>query len=141
MDGLKFNTAISKLIELNNELTQWINQGNPIPRGIVEPMIQMVAPLCPHFGEELWQRLGHANSVTFVPFPAADPALLVSDTVELPVQINGKVRSRVVVDTSASEQQVINVVMNDEKVRAATDGKQILKTIVVPGRMVNLVIK
>ena len=141
MDGLKFNTAISKLIELNNELTQWINQGNPIPRGIVEPMIQMVAPLCPHFGEELWQRLGHANSVTFVPFPAADPALLVSDTVELPVQINGKVRSRVVVDTSAGEQQVINVVMNDEKVRAATDGKQILKTIVVPGRMVNLVIK
>jgi len=141
MDGLKFNTAISKLIEMNNELTQWINTGNATPREIVEPMVQMIAPLCPHFGEELWRRLGHQESITFVPFPAADPALLVSDTIELPVQINGKVRSRLVVSVSASEQEVIDAVMADEKVRAATNGKQIVKTIVVPGRMVNLVIK
>jgi leucyl-tRNA synthetase len=141
MDGLKFNTAISKLIELNNELTQWINAGNATPREIVEPMVQMIAPLCPHFGEELWRRLGHEDSITFVPFPAADPALLVSDTIELPVQINGKVRSRLIVSASASEQQVIDAVLADEKVRTATDGKQIVKTIVVPGRMVNIVIK
>jgi len=141
MDGLKFNTAISKLIELNNELTQWINAGNATPREIVEPMVQMIAPLCPHFGEELWRRLGHQESITFVPFPVADPALLVSDTIELPVQINGKVRSRLVVSASTGEQEVIDAVMADEKVRTATNGKQIVKTIVVPGRMVNIVIK
>jgi leucyl-tRNA synthetase len=141
MDGLKFNTAISKLIELNNELTQWINAGNVTPREIVEPMVQMIAPLCPHFGEELWRRLGHEESITFVPFPVADPSLLVSDTIELPVQINGKVRARLTVNSSAGEQEVIDAVMTDEKVRAATDGKQIMKTIVVPGRMVNIVVK
>jgi len=76
-----------------------------------------------------------------VPFPVADPALLVSDTIELPVQINGKVRSRLVVSASTGEQEVIDAVMADEKVRTATNGKQIVKTIVVPGRMVNIVIK
>ncbi|MFM8554452.1 MAG: leucine--tRNA ligase, partial [Acidimicrobiales bacterium] len=95
MDGLRFNTAIAKLIELNNALTQHVNSTGTSPREVMEPLARMVAPLCPHLGEELWARLGHAASLTYEPFPVADPALLEDDTVEVPVQVNGKVRARI----------------------------------------------
>ena len=140
MDGLRFNTAISKLIELNNALTQHVNSAGTSPREVVTAMARMVSPLCPHIGEELWRRLGHDSTVTYEPFPVADPALLVEDTVEVPVQVNGKVRARISVAPGADEATHLAVALADEKVIAALDGKQPLKTIVVPGRTVNLVI-
>ena len=103
-------------------------------------MAQMVSPLCPHIGEELWRRLGNDSTVTYRSFPVADPALLVEDTVEVPVQVNGKVRARISVAPDADEATHLAVAMADEKVIAALDGKQPVKTIVVPGRTVNLVI-
>ena len=103
-------------------------------------MAQMVSPLCPHIGEELWRRLGYDSTVTYRSFPVADPALLVEDTVEVPVQVNGKVRARISVSPDADEATHLAVAMADEKVIAALDGKQPVKTIVVPGRTVNLVI-
>jgi leucyl-tRNA synthetase len=99
----------------------------------------MLAPLAPHMAEELWSMLGHTGSITFVPFPRADPALLVDDTVEYPVQVNGKVRGRVVVAANSDAAMVEAAALADEKVVAALEGKPPRKVIVVPGRMVNVV--
>ena len=100
MDGLRFNTAIAKLIELTNALTAL---AGPPPREVVEPLVLMMAPFAPHLAEELWQRLGHDDSLAYADFPVADPALLVAETVTYPVQVNGKVRGRVEVAADAAE--------------------------------------
>ena len=140
MDALRFNTAIAKLIQLNNALTQESAAVGGSPREVVVPMIQMLSPLCPHIAEELWQRLGHANTVTFVPFPVADQSLLVEETIEYPVQINGKVRTRLTVPNEADQATIQALALADEKVIAALDGEVPKKIIVIPGRMVNLVV-
>jgi leucyl-tRNA synthetase len=140
MDNLRFNTAIAKLIELNNSLTQEVAASGSTPAEVARPLVQMLAPLCPHLGEELWSRLGNTGSITFVPFPEADPALLVDDTVEYPVQVNGKVRSRIVVSPDADQDTVKAIALADDKVIAALAGATPKKVIVVPGRMVNLVV-
>jgi leucyl-tRNA synthetase len=136
MDALRFNTAIAKLIELNNHVTKL----DKTPRDVAEAMALMAAPLVPHVAEELWHRLGHTETVTYAPFPVADPALLVDDTIEYPVQVNGKVRARVVVAADADRDAVEAAVLADDKVRAAIDGATPTKVIVVPGRLVNLVV-
>ena len=100
----------------------------------------MVAPFAPHVGEELWRRLGHDDTITYVPFPVADPALLVDDTVEYPVQVNGKVRGHIIVAADADADDVEAAALADAKVVAALDGATPKKVIVVPGRMVNVVI-
>ena len=100
----------------------------------------MLAPMAPHIAEELWSKLGHDTSVTFAPFPVADPAMLVTDTVEYPVQINGKVRSRVTVAADATPTAVRGRRAGRRQgAVAALDGQAPKKVIVVPGRMVNIV--
>ncbi|HYN35271.1 MAG TPA: class I tRNA ligase family protein, partial [Ilumatobacteraceae bacterium] len=136
MDELRFNTAIAKLIELNNAVTKL----DATPRDVAEPMVLMAAPLVPHIAEELWRQLGHTDTITYVAFPEADPALLVDDMVEYPVQINGKVRGHIEVATDADAATVEAVALADTKVIAALDGATPKKVIVVPGRMVNIVI-
>ncbi|MFM7870233.1 MAG: class I tRNA ligase family protein, partial [Actinomycetota bacterium] len=140
MEGLRFNTAIAKLIELNNALTQEVAAAGGTPREVAGALVQMLSPLCPHLGEELWARLGHRESVTYEPFPVADPALLVEDSIEYPVQINGKVRARISVPADADIDAVQSMALADDKVQAALDGATPKKVIVVPGRMVNLVV-
>ena len=142
MEALRFNTAIAKLIELNNHVTKVINATNEIPREVAESMVLMVAPLVPHIAEELWSKLGNTESLTYAEFPSADPALLVDDEVEMPVQVRGKVRTRVMVPADADEKAITDIVLGDERVIAALDGADpatLKKIIVVPGRMVNLV--
>ena len=140
MDGLRFNTAIAKLIQLNNALTQEAAAVGGSPREVVVPLVQMLSPLCPHIAEELWNRLGFDHTVTFVPFPVADQSLLVEDTIEYPVQINGKVRTRLTVPNEADQATIQALALADEKVIAALDGEVPKKIIVIPGRMVNLVV-
>lgn len=140
MDALRFNTAIAKLIQLNNALTQEAAAVGGSPREVVIPMLQMLSPLCPHIAEELWKRVGHDHTVTFVPFPVADQSLLVEETVEYPVQINGKVRTRLTVPNEADQAAIQALVLADEKVIAALDGEVPKKIIVIAGRMVNLVV-
>jgi leucyl-tRNA synthetase len=140
MAGLRFNTAIAKLIELNNALTQEVSRLGSCPREVATPLVQMLSPLCPHLGEELWARLGHSGTVTYEPFPEPDPALLVDDSIEYPVQINGKVRTRVEVPADADRDTVQALALADDKVIAALAGATPKKVIVVPGRMVNLVV-
>jgi leucyl-tRNA synthetase len=129
MDGLRFNTAIAKLIELNNALTKL----DAAPRAVVEPLVLMLAPLAPHAAEELWARLGHTDTLTYEPFPEADPAYLVDDTIEYPVQVNGKLRGRITVATAADQPTVEAAALAEVGV---SDPKRV---IVVPGRMVNIV--
>ena len=135
MDGLHFNTAIAKLIELNNAITKL----GACPADVAEPLVLMLAPLCPHLAEELWAKLGHGDSLTSTPFPVADPALLVSDTIEMPVQVNGKFRSRIIVRTDASNDDVQAAALADAKIIIALSGAAPKKIIVVPGRTVNIV--
>ena len=90
MDALHFNTAIARLIELNNHLVK----SGTTTRDVAEPLVLMLAPLAPHVAEELWSRLGHDETLAFVPFPVADPALLVEESVTCVVQVAGKVRDR-----------------------------------------------
>ena len=135
LDNQRFNTAIAKLIEFNNHLTKL----GGCPADCADALVQMLAPFAPHTGEELWARLGHTGSLTHEAFPVADPALLVADTVEYPVQINGKVRGRVVVAATATNDEVQAAAMADDKVQAALAGLAPKKVIVVPGRMVNIV--
>ncbi|MEY4251219.1 MAG: leucyl-tRNA synthetase [Actinomycetota bacterium] len=138
---LRFNTAIAKLIEFNNALTQHVSAHKTSPISLVEPLVQMLSPLCPHLADELWFRLGHDSTVTYVPFPVADPSKLIEDTIEVPVQINGKVRARITVAPTASIEEHLELALALEPIIAALDGKTPLKTIVVPGRTVNLVVK
>jgi leucyl-tRNA synthetase len=136
MEHLRFNTAIAKLIELNNHLTKV----GGCPREVAEPLVLMLAPLAPHVAEELWAGLGHDESLAREPFPIADPALLAEDTVEYPVQVNGKVRGRVVVPVDADAGAVEAAALAEARVVAALGGATPRKVIVVPGRMVNVVV-
>ncbi|RAO55510.1 Leucine--tRNA ligase [Micromonospora noduli] len=133
MDGIRFNTAIAKLIELTNGLTRL----SATPREVAEPLVLMVAPFAPHVAEELWRKLGHDTSLTYADFPTADPALLVADTVTYPVQVNGKVRGRIEVPADASEESVRAAAL--DAVAATLNGKEPRKVIVVKGRMVSVV--
>ncbi|MFM8947172.1 MAG: leucine--tRNA ligase, partial [Actinomycetota bacterium] len=140
MENLRFNTAIAKLIELNNALTQEVTRSGSTPSEVAGSLVQMLSPLCPHLADELWAMLGHSDSVTYEPFPQPDPSLLVDDSIEYPVQINGKVRARIVVPADADQATVQAIALADEKVVAALVGANPKKVIVVVGRMVNLVI-
>ena len=138
-EHLRDNTVVAKLIEFTNYLTKTYPSG--APRAAVTPLVQMVAPLAPHIAEELWAKLGHADTITFEPFPTFEESFLVDATIELPVQINGKVKARIDVPTDASKEDTESLALADERVKELTDGKNVVKVIVVPGRMVNLVVK
>ncbi len=136
--ALRNNTAAAKLIEYTNHLTK--EHRDAVPRAAVEPLVLMLAPLAPHMAEELWLRLGHETPLAHGPFPVADPAYLVDDTVEYPVQVNGKVRGRVVVAADADQDTLKAAALADDKVQAFLAGANPRKVIVVPGRLVNLVV-
>ncbi|MCG7634930.1 leucine--tRNA ligase [Gordonia McavH-238-E] len=137
-DALRNNTAVAKLTVLTNHLTKNFEKSGA-PRDAVEPLVTMLAPLAPHIAEELWHRLGHDTLVVRASFPVADEAWLVEDTVEIPVQVKGKVRSRITVSADADEDTVRATALADEKIVAILDGAEPRKVIVVPGRMVNIV--
>lgn len=132
------NTAAAKLIEYTNYLTKRYRTW--VPRAAAEPLVLMLAPLAPHIAEELWLRLGHTTSLAHGPFPEVNPIYLIDDTIEYPVQVNGKVRSRVVVAADADADTLKAAALADEKVQAFLGGTIPHKVIVVAGRLVNLVV-
>lgn len=133
---LRNNTAVAKLIEYTN----YVTKEGITARAALEPLVLMLAPLAPHVAEELWRRLGHNTSLAYGPFPVADSQYLVAETVEYPVQVNGKVRGRVVVAADIDDEQLKTVALADEKVCAFLAGASPKKVIVVPGRLVNVVV-
>ncbi len=134
-EGIRFNTAIAKMIELNNALTKLA----AVPRAAVEPLVQMVAPVAPHLAEELWARLGHQESLAYEPFPQADPALLVQDTVTCVVQVKGKVRDRIEVPADIGEDDLRELALATERIRDILGGSAPRTVIVRAPKLVNIV--
>ncbi|HEY8525740.1 MAG TPA: leucine--tRNA ligase [Acidimicrobiales bacterium] len=139
MEDLRFNVSIAKITELNNHVTARYPNGGA-PRSVVEALVLLLAPLAPHIAEELWERLGHTESLAREPFPEADPAYLVDETVEVPVQINGKVRARITVPAGADQETLESTARADERVAALLDEATVRKVIAVPGRLINFVV-
>src|SRR5439155_13648628 len=133
---LVFNTPISAVMELVNEIAR--DAGGPDARFATETAVSLLQPYAPHLAEELWARLGHER-LWEQPWPTADPALLERETFELVLQVNGKVRDRIEVPAGLSEDELIEHAKASERVRAHLNGKPIRKTIVVPGKLVNIV--
>jgi leucyl-tRNA synthetase len=136
IEELRYNTAIAAMMELVNHM----REAGCRDRQMVSDLIVMLAPFAPHFSEECWERLGHAGSVFEARWPAWDEALVVSDQVELPVQVNGKTRSKVHVPRDATEQMAAAAAQADPAVRKFTEGRQVRKVIYVPNRLINLVV-
>jgi leucyl-tRNA synthetase len=141
MAALSFNTAIARLFELNNHLTTLLQRsGSTLPREVAEPLTLMVAPLAPHVAEELWQRLGHDDTLTYESFPSADPQWLVEASVEVPVQINGKVRARVEVPVGADVAEHEAAARAEPRIAALLKDATVRQLKVVPGKIVNFVV-
>ncbi|HEX2575223.1 MAG TPA: class I tRNA ligase family protein, partial [Aquihabitans sp.] len=139
MQTLRFNTSIARITELTNHLTSAYPDGG-VPRSVAEPLVLLLGPLAPHVAEELWARLGHPDSLAHQAYPTADDRWLVDDTVEIPVQVNGKVRSRITVAADADRAALEAAARADDKVVALLDGATVRKVVVVPGKLVNFVV-
>ena len=135
IEAMRFNTAISAMMVLSNELTK----ADPVPAGAVEVLTKLLHPFAPHLGEELWETLGHGPSIQAEPWPAFDPALCEEDQVEVPVQINGKVRGRITLPKDATEEQALAAAREVSNVAAQLEGKTLRKTIWVPNKILNLI--
>jgi leucyl-tRNA synthetase len=135
VEAMRFNTAIAKLIQLNNELTK----RGEVPRAVADPLVLMLAPFAPHAAEELWARLGHPNSLAYEPFPIADPDFLVEETVICVIQVAGKVRDRLEVPVSISEDELRERALASDAVRRTLDGRAVRTVVIRAPRLVNVV--
>jgi leucyl-tRNA synthetase len=133
---LRFNTAISSMMELVNEATS----APAIPRAWFEMFVKILAPFAPHVAEEMWQRLGHRSSITYAPWPQFEEAKLARDTIKIAVQISGKTRGEIEVPADADQVAVLHAAKSDDKIAALIAGKPIKREIYVKGRLVNLVV-
>ncbi len=136
IESLNFNTAISQMMIFVNEFLQ----RDPKPRHVMETFVLLLSPFAPHMAEELWQRLGYSESLAYHAWPPYDRAKTESDTVDIVVQVNGKVRSRFPASTDIDEESLKNLAMNDVSVKKYYDGKKILKIVVVKNKLVSIVV-
>ncbi len=136
LEELRYNTAIAALMSLLND----IRRHGPADRWVLESLLLMIAPFAPHLAEELWEALGHGDSIFHARWPEYDPAELVEEQVELAVQVNGKVRGRVTVPRDAREADVLQLAMALPTVQQHVRGKTVRKQVVVPGRLVSIVV-
>ena len=136
-DKLNFNTGIAQMMTFLNEAYK----ANSIYRPYAEGFIKLLSPIVPHLGEEIWEMLGHDTTIAYEAWPTYDEAKLASDTICLIVQVNGKLRDRIEVDANASDDTIKELALASQKVKAFTDGHMIVKTIVVPKKLVNIVVR
>ena len=134
---LGFNTAISQLMVFVNDCYK----AEYIPRKYALGFIQLLAPFAPHLAEEMWEIYGNTESISYVPWPSFDESKLVSDTVEIVVQLMGKVKAKLDVKKDLTPAELEQIVLANEEVKELIEGKQVMKVIVVPGRLVNIVAK
>jgi leucyl-tRNA synthetase len=145
-----FNTCIAAIMELLNELyaaeeAMAQNSGAAIPVPLLaevqRSLVLLLAPFAPYLAHELWETLGERGNLLRAPWPRYEAALAKEDEIEIPVQVNGKLRGKVLVAAEAGEDVVVKAALADEKIKAAIAGKQIVKTIFVPGKLLNLVVR
>jgi leucyl-tRNA synthetase len=136
---LRFNTAIARLIELNNHASRLASRDGIIARALAEPLVLMVAPLAPHIAETLWSRMGHPQSLAYEPFPQFDEALAAEKSVVMPVQVNGKRRFGLEVAGDADEEEIREQLIRHPDYARHTDGLTVERIVIVPGRIVNIV--
>ena len=136
LEAMRFNTAIAKLIELTNHVTKVESH----PRAIIEPLVLMLAPFAPHLAEELWSLLGHEDSLAYEPFPQADPEMLVQDSVTCVVQVQGKVRAKLEVSPSATDDELSELALAEPNVQRAIDGREVRRVVVRAPKLVNVVV-
>ncbi|HEY3735139.1 MAG TPA: class I tRNA ligase family protein [Streptosporangiaceae bacterium] len=140
-DELRFNTAIARLTELNNHASRLAARDGIVPRGVAEPLVLMVAPLAPHIAETLWARMGHAESLSYEPFPEFDEALAAEKSVIMPVQVNGKRRFQIEVAADADEAEIRAALTSQPDFFRLTQGSTVQRIVIVPGRIANIVIR
>ncbi len=136
IEELRLNTAIAQMMVFTNEMTKCDKR----PRSLLEPFVLLLSPFAPHLCEELWERLGHRPSLARQPWPSYDPALIVSERLTIPIQINGKLRSKIEVDADAAREEVIALARQDAKVREWLQGKEARNVIYVEKKLVNFVV-
>jgi leucyl-tRNA synthetase len=134
-EGLRFNTAISQMMVFINEAYK----SSVLPKEYIEGFVKMLAPVCPHIAEELWAKLGHSDTITYEAWPAYDEAKLVDEEVEIVIQVNGKVKTKLMVPTDTSKETLEGIAMDDEIVKGQIEGKTVRKVITVQGKLVNIV--
>jgi leucyl-tRNA synthetase len=146
LDGLRFNTAISAMMEFLNEAIHWETK----PIAVLRDFLTLLQPFAPHLAEELWEKLSKIQTskvggfaiagLAYQPWPKFDPALLVENTLDIPVQVNGKLRDVLTVPTDISNSDLEANARSSEKVKAFINGKTVKKVIIVPRKLVNLVV-
>ena len=137
IDRLSFNTAISRMMEFSN----FMSSQEARSKSVLSQFVQLLSPFAPHIAEELWNVLGHPQTLAYEPWPTYDPALLVEDTIEIPVSVNGKLRAKIMVAANIDKDGLEAAARADETIQKNLDGKTVVKVVVVPGKMVNFVIK
>ena len=137
IENLQFNTAIARMMEFVNAAMK----SGPIEKRWAEQFVLVLSAFAPHIAEELWERLGHGKTLAYEPWPVYDEALLAVDTIEVPVQVNGRLRSVLRVPKDAGKDEVVAAAQADSKVAPHVEGKQVVKEIYVPGKLLNLVVK
>ncbi|ASV68606.1 leucine--tRNA ligase [Cytobacillus sp. FSL W7-1323] len=134
-EGLRFNTAISQMMVFVNEAYK----ADILPKAYAEGFVKMLAPIAPHIAEELWEILGHTGTISYEAWPAYDEAKMTDDEVEIVIQINGKVKAKLMVPVDAQKDVLEQIAMEDDKIKEQIDGKTVRKVIAVPGKLVNIV--
>jgi leucyl-tRNA synthetase len=137
---LHFNTAISAIMEHRTALAAASEARGAVLRQAVDALLRLLAPFVPHLAAELWEATGHTTSLDAEPWPAADPDALVRELIELPVQVNGRLRGRITVPADAGEAEVVAAALDDAQVKGHLGGRPVRRQVVVPGRLVSLVV-
>jgi leucyl-tRNA synthetase len=137
VERLDFNTAIARMMEFTN----FFMKADVRPREVMERFVLLLSPFAPHIAEEMWQLLGHEKTLAYEPWPVADPAFVKDDVVEVPVQVNGKLRGRVTVPAGSDSATTEAAARNDPKIAEMLSGKSLIKVVVIPGKLVNFVVK
>ena len=143
-DKMQFNTAIARLMELTNALNKYLQEGVKNPAFLNETItdyVKLLAPFAPHFAEEEWSKLGNTSSVFNERLPEFDPAALIKDEVEIAIQVNGKIKAKIMIPSILDEEGIKAASLENEHIKEATEGKNIVKVIVIKGRLVNIVVK
>jgi leucyl-tRNA synthetase len=143
LDGFQYNTAVSALMELSNAMQRVrpVLDGTSVWSWAIEEMLRVMAPITPYITEELWHRRGHESSIHLEPWPAYDEAMTIEDVVTVVVQVNGKLRDRLEVPRGEDVESVKEQALASPRVQHYTEGKEILKVVTVPDKLVNVVVR